>query len=96
MNPAIKRPVITEGLFSWKQAKNILFIASIAFLVSMAAGCACKAIAPQLSKNVEQIDRNADYFLEKAKAGEVASIDVVESHKKLTATTKDLAEAGNE
>ncbi|MCA8940801.1 MAG: hypothetical protein KDB07_13365 [Planctomycetes bacterium] len=66
-------------------------IAIITLTALLGTGCACKLVPAQLSKNAEQIDRNADYFLQKAEAGEVASVDVASSHKKLTAANKKLA-----
>jgi hypothetical protein len=68
----------------------------IVCLATTLAGCACKLTPAQMSKNAEQIDRNADFILKKVQAGELPSVEWAKSHKELTTANKKLAEAGNE
>lgn len=71
-------------------------IAIITLTAVLGTGCACKLVPAQLSKNAEQIDRNADFILDRVNAGELPSVEWAESHKKLTAANKKLAESSNE
>jgi putative Ca2+/H+ antiporter (TMEM165/GDT1 family) len=79
-----------------KAIAAITAIAIATFAALMLTGCACKGVPAQLSKNAETWDKNADFLIEKVKAGELPSIEWAESQKVTAAKNKKLAEANNE